>query len=85
MKFNKYWFGKQFWRRMGGFFIPLSWEGWVITAIEIAYLISLSIFQDFYFDYYGIPFAVSALILIISYYLIGIKKQQPKDKGKVWL
>lgn len=84
MEFNKYWFGKRLFTKISGFFIPISWEGWLVTFVEILYLISLSIFQDFYFNYYGVPFAVSALILIISYYLIGIQKQQPKDKGKVW-
>ena len=84
MKFNQYWFGKQFWWRIGGFFFPLSWEGWVITVIEIAYLISLSIFQNFYFNYYGVPFAITMLIFVLPYYIIGYRKQRPADKEKVW-
>jgi hypothetical protein len=84
MKFNKYWFGKQLFGNIFGSFIPITWEGWLVTILEIVYSISLFIFPNFYFNYYGVPFAISAVIFVISYYWIGYKKQLPKEKGKVW-
>ena len=51
MEFNKYWFGKRLFTKIPGFFIPISWEGWLVTFVEILYLVSLSVFQDFYFNY----------------------------------
>tara|TARA_Y100000310_G_scaffold185581_1_gene185678 strand:- start:4351 stop:4611 length:261 start_codon:yes stop_codon:yes gene_type:complete len=85
MKLNKYWFGKQFLfsSARGGFFIPISWEGWIITTLLLAYLLSVFIFHRFYLDNW--LFSIfSTLLIIIPYFLIGYKKQNPKDKNKMF-
>ena len=81
MKFNKYWFGKRIGFRISSIFAPISWEGWIITLILIFYLVSLFIFEEFYFDNWLI-FVFSIPIILIPYYVIGFKKQRPKDKDK---
>jgi hypothetical protein len=81
LKSNKYWFGKMvgFGTQYFGFFIPLSWEGWLVTSILALYFISLVIFQNSLSEYWFI-FVLSIPTVVLPYYIIASKKQNPKYK-----
>lgn len=78
-KKKKYWFGRKISRHIMGFFVPLTVEGWIFSVIFILYLVSLGWFMEFYLDHW-LVWIISFPFFVLTYYLVGSKKQDPKFK-----
>ena len=80
MKHNKYWFKP---KRFGWGFTPISWEGWIATAIVVIILLFIAYTNNFYTENItnkDITFFILELAIII-YFIIKIFK--PRTQGEV--